>query len=153
MPRGRKPLTDKQERILVQCQLMGMTTADLVTISNRLKALDAEREFKSRVAEITHGFFWTVKKPRREFTITDSAGHVYDVKVRSDYGRRTWSQQCHDFAEVTMTKPGTRFKAKTVTDHGLRDDWGDNEISSVCPEGNKYLYRMMRDIKNGRFKE
>ena len=61
MSRGRKPLTDKQERILVQCQLMGMTTADLVTISNRLKAIDAENEFRSRVAEATHGFSWTVK--------------------------------------------------------------------------------------------
>jgi hypothetical protein len=152
MPRGRKQLTDKQERILVQCQLMGMTTADLVTISNRLKALDAEREFKNRVSEITHGFTWTVKKPRREFTITDSTGHVYTVKVISDYSRESWNRSCHDYAEVTVSKPGTRYKTRTFPKHPLRDDWNENEIGSACPEGNKYLYRMMRDIKKGRFK-
>jgi hypothetical protein len=151
MPRERKALSDKQERILVQCQLMGMTTADLVTISNRLKALDMEREFKGRVSEVTHGFTWSVKK-KKEFTITDSAGYVYDVKVRSDYSRSSWNQQCHDFAEVTVTKPGTRFKAKTVTDHPLRESWDTVEIGSICPEGNKFLYRMMRDIKEGKFK-
>ena len=61
MPRGRKALTDKQERILVQCQLMGLTTADMVQISNRLRALDKEREFKSRVNEFASGFTWTAK--------------------------------------------------------------------------------------------
>jgi len=129
-----------------------MTTADLVTISNRLKALDAEREFKSRVAEIKHGFTWTIKKPRREFTITDLAGYVYYVKVRSDYSRSSWNQQCHYFAEVTVTKPGTRFKGKTVSEHPLRESWNTVEIGSICPEGNKFLYRMMRDIKEGKFK-
>lgn len=150
MPRGRKPLTDKQERILVQCQLMGLTTADLVTISNRLKALDIEREFKARVAEASHGFTWTMKD-RRNFTLTDSAGHVYDVKVVSDYSSSSWSQQCHDYASITVSKPGTRFKPRTVSSHPLRNPWGD-EIVSACPEGSKYLYRMMRDIKSGRFK-
>ena len=151
MPRGRRPLTEKQERILVQCQLMGLTTADLVTISNRLKALDAEREFKARVDEATQGFTWTVKKPRREFTITDRLGHVYDVKVLSDYSRNTWNQQCHNFATVTITKPGTRFKSRKIDSHPLRDDWDVTEISAVCPEGSKYLYRVLRDIKTGRF--
>lgn len=151
MPRGRKPLTDKQERILVQCQLMGLTTADLVTISNRLKALDIEREFKAKVAETTHGFTWSMKD-RRNFTLTDSAGHVYDVKVSSDYSRNSWNQQCHDYANIAVTKPGTRFKPKIVSGHPLRNPWEDTEIVSACPEGNKYIYRMMRDIKNERIK-
>jgi hypothetical protein len=151
MPRGRKQLTDKQERILVQCQLMGLKTSDLVTISNRLKALDMEREFKGRVSEVTHGFTWTVKK-KREFTITDSQGHVYEVDVKSDYSRQSWSQQCHDYAYVIVNKPGTRFTPRKFEKHGLRDEWDTVEIGSVCPEGNKYLYRMMRDIKEGRLK-
>jgi hypothetical protein len=150
MPRGRKQLTDKQERILVQCQLMGLTTADLVTISNRLKALDREREFLAKVAEATHGFTWTAKN-KREFTLTDLAGHVYEVKVVSDYSRHSWNQKTHDFASVKMTKPGTRFKARTVASHPLRNPWDDDEIVSACPDGNKYLYRMMRDIKQGVF--
>jgi hypothetical protein len=151
MPRSRKQLTDKQERILVQCQLMGMTTADLVTISNRLKALDAEREFKSKVNEVSHGFTWTAKS-KRDFTLTDVAGHVYKVKIVSDYSRDSWNRPCHEYAEVSVEKPGTRFKTRNISRHPIRDDWNDNEIVSACPDGNKYLYRMMRDIKNGRFK-
>ena len=151
MPRGRKPLTDKQERILVQCQLMGLTTSDLVTISNRLKALDAEREFRARVNEATSGFSWTVKN-KREFTLTDQAGHVYEVKCYSDYSNRDWTMRGRDFAKITITRPGTRFKARTVADHKLANPWNDVEIASACPEGSKYLYRVMRDIKSGRFK-
>ena len=151
MPRGRKQLTDKQERILVQCQLMGLTTADLVTISNRLKALDKENEFRARVNEATAGFSWTVKN-KREFTINDRAGHVYEVKCYADYTNRDWTMRGQDFAKITVSKPGTRFKPKTVPDHRISRAWSDDEVVSVCPEGNKYLYRIMRDIKNGRFK-
>lgn len=150
MPRGRKQLTDKQERILVQCQLMGMTTADLVTISNRLKALDREREFKSKVNEVSHGFTWTAKS-KRNFILTDIAGHVYEVKVFTDYTRESWNRQCHEYAEVSVKIPGTRFKGRNISKHPIRDDWNDDEIVSACPDGNKYLYRMMRDIKLGRF--
>ena len=151
MPRGRKQLTDKQERILIQCQLMGLTTADLVTISNRLKALDIEREFKAKVAEATAGFSWTVKN-KREFTITDQAGHVYEVKCYSDYSNRDWNHRGSDYAKITVSKPGTRFKTRTVSDHKITNSWNDTEIVSACPEGSKYLYRVMRDIKSGRFK-
>jgi len=150
MPRGRRQLTDKQERILVQCQLMGLTTSDLVTISNRLKALDIEREFKVRVDDVSHGFTWTSKN-KREFTLTDKAGHIYDVRVVSDYGRGSWSQQCHHYAIVNVSKPGTRFKPRHVSSHPLRDDWDVTEIAAACPDSNKYIYRMMRDIKSGKF--
>jgi hypothetical protein len=151
MPRGRRPLTDKQERILVQCQLMGLTTADLVTVSNRLKALDRENQFRARVAEASHGFTWTVKN-KREFTLTDQAGHVYEVKCYSDYSNHNWNYRGSDYAKITVSKPGTRFKTRTVADHKLANPWNDIEIASACPEGSKYLYRVMRDIKSGRFK-
>jgi hypothetical protein len=52
---------------------------------------------------------------------------------------------------VTISKPGTRFKNRSVSAHPLRGLWEDNEIVNVCPEGNKFLFRMMRDIKKGRF--
>ena len=150
MPRGRKQLTDKQERILVQCQLMGLTTADMVQISNRLRALDVERVFKARVNEFAQGFTWT-EKSRREFTITDSGGKIYEVKVKNDYNRRNWTASGHDYATVHITKPGTRFKPKTVSGHHLTSQWEDTEIAGVCPGGNKFIFRMMRDIKKGRF--
>lgn len=150
MPRGRKQLTESQERILVQCQLMGLTTADLVTISNRLKALDIEREFKSRVAEVTAGFTWTVKD-KRNFTVIDRAGTVYECRCYADYHSSDWSMRGRDFANVTITRPGTRQKPQTITAHKITNPWNDTEIVSACPEGSKFLYRILRDIKNGRF--
>lgn len=151
MPRGRKPLSEKQERVLVQCQLMGLTTSDLVTISNRLKALDVEREFKSRVSEVTEGFTWNIKD-KRNFTVTDRAGTVYECKCYADYSSKDWTMRGRDFAKITITRPGTRQKPKIISDHRIVNPWNDPEIVSVCPEGSKYLYRVMRDIKSGRFK-
>ena len=151
MPRGRRPLSEKQERVLVQCQLMGLTTSDLVTISNRLKALDVEREFKSRVSEVTEGFTWNIKD-KRNFTVTDRAGTVYECKCYADYSSRDWTMRGRDFAKITITRPGTRQKPKIISDHRIVNPWNDPEIVSVCPEGSKYLYRVMRDIKSGRFK-
>ena len=151
MPRGRRPLSEKQERVLVQCQLMGLTTSDLVTISNRLKALDVEREFKSRVSEVTEGFTWNIKD-KRNFTVTDRAGTVYECKCYADYSSKDWTMRGRDFAKITITRPGTRQKPKIISDHRIVNPWNDPEIVSVCPEGSKYLYRVMRDIKSGRFK-
>ena len=51
MARERAKLSDKQERILVQCQLMGLTPSDMTQISNRLVALERERGFKADIAE------------------------------------------------------------------------------------------------------
>ena len=151
MPRGRKKLTDTQERILIQCQLMGLTTADMTQISNRLKALDVEREFKAHVSEISSGFTWSSKN-KREFILTDIAGHVYTVKVTREYGRgNRWSNNYNDVASIDVSKPGTRFKQRSVQ-HPLKDDWNRIEIVSACPDNNKFLYRVMRDIKLGRFK-
>lgn len=150
MPRGRKKLTEKQERILLQCQLMGLTTADMVQISNRLRALDVERAFRARVDEFAQGFTFT-EKSKREFTITDDSGKIYEVKVKSDYSRRSFTVTGNEYATVNITKPGTRFKPKTVSGHHLTGHWEDTEIAGVCPGGNKFIYRVMRDIKKGKF--
>jgi len=128
---------------------MGLTTADMVQISNRLKALDAERIFKARVAEFTQGFTWT-EKNKKQFTVVDSDGKIYDVKVRTDHKRKNWTISGHDYATVNITKPGTRLKPKTVNGHHLTSHWEDTEIASACPNGNKYLFRIMRDIKKGK---
>jgi len=152
MPRGRKKLTDKQERILVQCQLMGLTTADMVQISNRLKALDVERAFKARVDEFSSGFTWK-SIDRRNFKITDKDGKIYDVKVVADHAKRNWNHTPTEYATITITKPGTRFKPRVIKGHKLDNRWEDIEISSVCPDGNKLIFRTMRDIKKGLINE
>lgn len=149
MARGRKQLSEKQERILIQCQLMGLTTADMVQISNRLRALDTERAFKARVDEFSQGFTY-IEKSKREFTITDEGGKIYEVKVKTDYNRRNWTVSGNDYATVHITKPGTRFKPKTVSGHHLTNHWEDSEIAGQCPNGNKFLFRVMRDIKKGK---
>ena len=148
MPRGRKKLTDKQERILVQCQLMGLTTADMVQISNRLRALDQERSFKARVDEFASGFTWK-SKDSRNFTLTSSDGKVYEVSVVKDYSKRNWNHGPSEYASITISKPGTRFKTRTVKGHKLDNRWEDAEIAGVCPDGNKLIFRTMRDIKKG----
>lgn len=147
MPRSKAKLTDKQERILVQCQLMGMTTADMVTISNRLKALDREKEFKTAVSEYCDDFTFIEKTPR-EFTITDREGKIYEVKVITDYSRKDWSYQSNHYADIYITKPGTRFKPRNIKKAKL-PLLGD-EIVAACPNGNKWLFRTMREIKYGR---
>jgi hypothetical protein len=151
MPRGRAKLTDKEERILVQAQLMGLGTESMVRIGNRLRALDKEREFRSKVDEAASGFSWTVKNSS-SFTITDSKGKIYEVAVTKDYSNYDWNHGGpKSYADVTITHPGTRFKKRVINKHNLNNPWND-EIVSACPEKNKYLYRVMRDIKNGRFK-
>jgi hypothetical protein len=152
MPRGRKQLTDKQERILVQCQLMGLTTADMVQISNRLKALDVERTFKARVDEFSSGFTWK-SVDHRNFTITGADGKVYEVKVFKDHTKMNWNHGPTEYANITVSKPGTRFKPRVIKNHKLDNRWEDIEIAGVCPDGNKLIFRTMRDIKKGLINE
>ena len=54
---------------------------------------------------------------------------------------------------MTVTKPGTRFKPRFIKGYVLDSRWEEVEIASVCPDGNKLLFRMMRDIKKGKFEQ
>jgi len=150
MPRSRAKLTDKQEKILLQCQLMGLTTRDMTQISNRLQALDREREFKSKVSDATAGFMWK-EKTKTDFVVTDSDGKIYEVKTFSEYTKpNNFYYGRAQYANITISKPGTRFKIREIKAHKLSSHLEDEIIASVCPEGNKNLYRVMRDIKKGR---
>lgn len=148
MPRGRAKLTDKQERILLQCQLMGLTTQDMTQISNRLKALDKEREFKSKVAEVSADFTWQ-EKTKDDFTITDQDGKIYEVKISSENNRDFYYSRTY-YAKIKISKPGTRFKVREIKAHKLNSSLEDDIIVSACPGGNKNIFRIMRDIKKGR---
>jgi len=148
MPRGRAKLSDKEERILVQAQLMGLDTDSMVRIGNRMRALDREKEFRAKVSEVSSGFSWTLKS-NREFAITDREGKLYEVNIVRDYNSRDWNHSATDYAKITINKPGTRFKPRTINAHKIGNPFND-EIVSACPEKNKYLYRVMREIKSGR---
>jgi hypothetical protein len=117
---------------------------------NRLKALDRENGFRVRVNEVTDGFTWTIKD-KRNFVVIDGSGAVYDCSCYTDYSGRDWTRHGRDYIKVTVSYPGTRKKSRTVSDHRLTSRWEEDEIVSVCPEGSKYLYRVLRDIKTGRF--
>jgi hypothetical protein len=146
MARGRAQLSEKLERIMVQSQLMGLTTSDMVKIANRMRALDAERAFKEEVDRVTEGMSFE-KKGTGFYTITSKDGRVYEftrklIKERSNW----WRTEAWD---VVVTQPGTRFKPRKFADFKTREDM--NEVARACPNGEKKLYRLMKAIYNRKF--
>jgi len=149
MARERAKLTDKQERILVQCQLMGLTTRDMTQISNRLVALEREREFKAAIAEATADKTWT--KVDKGWTIIDSSGRTYECR-KAKPGKRHqsyWDRQVFAW-DVAISGPDKRYKAKTLQDVTVHIDHGIT--ARICPENSKELYALLKGIKNGRIK-
>jgi len=147
MARERAKLTDKQERILVQCQLMGLTTRDMTQISNRLVALEREREFKAAIAEATADKTWT--KVDKGWTIIDSSGRTYEC-CKAKIGKRHqsyWDRQVFAW-DIAISGPDKRYKAKTLRDITVHIDHGIT--GRICPENSKELYALLKGIKNGR---
>ena len=75
MPRSRAKLSDKQERILVQAQLMGLTARDMQQIGNRLIALQKEAEEKLQITQTIEGYLWNQDKDGRWTIITSEGYH------------------------------------------------------------------------------
>ena len=146
MARERAKLSDKQERILVQCQLMGLTTADMVKISNRLRSLDAEREFRSEIADVVASH--KVEAIPKGWRITSDTGIVYSCvkkkgKSTNDWYNRgtTWLWDIDIFP-----KKGSKKPPRTVENHKVYVS--DTLSTRSCPEGDKQLFGLMRSIKN-----
>lgn len=147
MARERAKLTDKQERILVQCQLMGLTTRDMTQISNRLVALEKERGFLSDIADATADKTWT--RISLGWRIVDSSGRVYECQ-KAKPGKRHqsyWDRQVFVW-DVAISGKDKRFKAKTLSDITVHIDHGIT--ARICPENSKELYALLKAIKNGR---
>ena len=143
MPRGRAKLSEKEERIMVQAQLMGLNTESMIRIGNRLRALDKEREFRQRVAEVTEKYTWT-KKDRENFIVRNKDGLQWDVNITYSSGPYGWC----DIITATITKPGTKMKPRTV--QIKRYSKSSDEIAWVCPEGSKNLFRILDSIYHGK---
>jgi hypothetical protein len=141
MPRTRAKLTDKQERIIVQCQLMGLTTSDMIQISNRLRALEKEKEFKHKVDEIMQDISWEAKKKGEHYILKESKGKTYEFSISKK--RSSWNSNSWD---VVITNPGTRMKPRILTDLSMYYDEND-EIASVCPNKDRYIFRLASAIK------
>ena len=145
MARTRAKLTEKQERIIVQCQLMGLTTADMVQISNRLKALEKEKEFKAEVDDVMQGISWEVKTAKKNYVLTDSKGRIYEFKLskkqRSYFESDSW--------DVVVTHPGTRMKPRSFASMSIYAN--HDELPSICPNKDKYIFRLAKAVKANRF--
>ena len=147
MARERAKLSDKQERILVQCQLMGLTPSDMTQISNRLVALERERGFKADIAEAVADKTWT--KVDKGWQIVDTNGRVYECR-KAKPGKRNqsyWDRQVFAW-DIAISGKDKRFKAKTLTDITVHIDHGIT--ARICPENSKELYALLKAIKNGR---
>lgn len=149
MPRERVKLTDKEERILVQCQLMGMTTASMTKISNRLRALDQERDNIAAVNHAVAEYQWRpvseeFRKPGyRDYEIVGPEGHVY---LCSYGGKRdqNWMSETYVW-DVKVTKPGTRFRPRYRKD--FRVTYYDNYPKRILPDKNSALYALIKSLK------
>jgi hypothetical protein len=145
MARTRAKLTDKQERIIVQCQLMGLTTADMVQISNRLRALEKERAFKAKVDDIMQGISFETKIKGKLYILKEDKGRTYEFKIsnkRSNWNSNSW--------DIIVTNPGTRMKARDFQNQSIYFDIND-EVASLCPNKDRHIYRLANSIKSKRW--
>lgn len=146
MARSKAKLSDKLERIMVQSQLMGLTTADMITIANRMKALDKERVFRREVDEACVGVSWE-KKDKYHYIIKDSRGRVYECKRKLN-SRDGWGYYSEAW-EIKISHPGTRFEEKHLKSESINDS--PNEAPSMCPDKDKRLWRLIRAIHSRRW--
>jgi hypothetical protein len=144
MPRGRAALTEKEERILVQAQLMGLSTASMVKIGNRLRALEQEREEIARINETIQGFIFSEKQTADLLTVTTPDGMLVEA-VRGSKGRSHWNKFTWSYT-IKVSKPGTRFKTRTYKDRELSCDYDWKK--KLMPAKSKELYSLIRWVKN-----
>lgn len=147
MARERVALTDKEEKILVQAQLMGLTTASMVKIGNRLKALERERELRAEVESLASNYTITAI-PLGGWRIIDESGLNYTFTGRVvRYGRSGWGHRREVHWNVAIDKPGTRFKIKSALNQHIRIS--DQYPAKICPEKSKEVFALMQSIKRG----
>jgi hypothetical protein len=142
MPRDRAALTDKEEKILVQAQLMGLSTSSMVKIGNRLKAIEKDREDKNRIDQDCHGYTWT--KISNGWSLITPEGYTCEFTDQKQ-GKSSWYDRTFSY-KIKVHKPGTRYKPKFFKEKSLRvsDDWR----AKLCPANSKQVYAMVRFCHN-----
>lgn len=143
MTRGRAALTEKEERILVQAQLMGLSTASMVKIGNRLRALEKEREEIARIDETCQGFTWEEPKTNGELSVNFD-GYLIEA-TRGKKSNSRWDHFGWTYS-IKVTKPGTRFKPRYYKNKELRCDYDWKK--RLMPGKSKELYSLIRWVKN-----
>lgn len=150
MARERAKLSDKQERILVQAQLMGLTARDMQQIGNRLVALKKEAEDRREIQDVIDGYTWQqLPHPNKKIGGTGWQVNCPDGYVitafRTEKSRSSWSGYGYDH-DITVNKPGTRFKTRYFKDRSLHCDYDWRK--KFMPEGSKELYSLIRWIRS-----
>jgi hypothetical protein len=155
MARGRAKLTDKQEKILLQAQLMGLEAHDMTRIANRLVALKKEQEETERVNKDIDGYRWekviddTSKDNKVWWKIFHPDGYVIEatnIKAKD----RGWYADSYN-VDFRITKPGTRYNTRVKKDQrvSVDRDW----TKRLMPEQDKILYSIVRWCKYNNFGE
>lgn len=144
MPRSRVALTDKEERILIQAQLMGLSTTSMVKIGNRLKALEKERDDIAAINDATQGYTWPDKLIPEKLSVTTPDGYL----VQAERGTRStsrWDSFSWEYT-ITVTKPGTRFKPRVYKKKTLHCSYEWKKRLMPC--SSKELYSLIRWCRN-----
>ena len=150
MARERVKLTDKEEKILIQAQLMGLDTASMVKIGNRLKALEKEREYKTSNAELAGKFTSWKKLDNDGWELEYKDGRVFVFSNRyKEYRHNGWNQRALIKFDIGVTKPGTKFhpRSKLAVTVPMHSEWWGP--AKFMPEKSKELYGIMRIINDG----
>lgn len=146
MSRGRAKLTDKQEKILLQAQLMGLEAHDMTRIANRLVALKKERDEISQVNNDIANYRWekvvddTSKTKEVWWKIFHPDGYVIEAtNIRAK--DRGWYTDNFE-VDFRVNKPGTRYNTRVKKDQrvSVDRDW----TKRLMPEQSKILYSIIR---------
>ena len=151
MARGRAQLSEKEERIMVQAQLMGLDTASMIRIGNRLRAIDEERRKRQEIDEAIAGYTWE-KNPDEtckstHWRITDRNGKVYTF-IDSGKSENGWEYRRTKW-NVLINKPGTRFTPRKLD--GVSISVYEDAPKRMMPANSRELYGMIRSINRGNF--
>lgn len=143
MPKERAKLSDKQERILVQAQLMGLTARDMQQIGNRLIALQKEAEDRQEVEENCQGYTWEKLKDN-EWKIFTPDGHTVETKKTGKTSHH-WHHHTTEY-DFKVSKPGTRFKPRNFhkKNISISSEWR----KKLMPNQSKELYSLIMWIKH-----
>ena len=144
----RKPLTDKEERVLAYAQLMGVEVASMSRIANRMRAQAQEQENVQTAAQVIAGYEWTVvsvgqPKSRSVYEIRDpSTGWRWHCRG-TGRGSSSWYHSDLEY-QVTWTAPSGESDTEIHNVSQARD-----MLLRLLPERDRALYSMIRHI-NGR---
>jgi hypothetical protein len=144
-PVKRKPLSDKEERVLAYAQLMGVEVSSMSRIANRMRAQALEQENARTVARVVDDYTWTVissEHPRQVYEISSkSTGWQWHCQG-TGRGSSSWFNVGWEF-EVTWTAPnGTVGKEMPVPSQPR-----DLQLR-LLPERDRALYGLIRWIRN-----